>query len=64
MAMKSQMNDAYQEIYNCRNDVDRATVAYSKGSGSVTAVNRANRALADATQRLNEVLSGRVTENR
>ncbi|MET4372558.1 hypothetical protein ABIA99_005267 [Bradyrhizobium sp. LB12.1] len=61
--MRSQLNDAYQAIYDARDQVERADHDYRKGGGP-DKLNRANRALADATQNLYDVQSGAVRDTR
>jgi hypothetical protein len=61
--MKTQINDACQAIYDARDQVERADLDYRKG-GSPDKLNRANRALADATQDLYDVQSGVVRDTR
>ncbi len=62
--MRTQINDAVQEIYAARGAVDEAQRNYSRGLVGCETVNKANRRLADAFDRRDEVLGGRARDVR
>jgi hypothetical protein len=61
--MAYQIDKACQEIDDARKAVADATAAYRKG-GSLDAVNRADRRLANANDRWREVVGGVVPDDR
>ncbi len=63
MTYKSYLDDYTISIEKARQQVERASIAYSKG-GSVEAVNRANKALGDAHARWRECQNGNVEDDR
>lgn len=63
MPIKS-TNEVYANaVFNAQRDVSRAMTAHSQG-GSIDAVNRANRALAEAHCRYQEASGGDVPDDR
>jgi hypothetical protein len=63
MAYESELNRACTRIEEARNRVARAMEERSRG-GSLDAVNKANRALADEHARYREISGGRVPDRR
>ncbi len=63
MMFWTDLDRAYDEVHNARTTVDKAQRDYSKG-GSASAVNAANRRLADAHDRVYEINGGRVRDMR
>jgi hypothetical protein len=63
MAYRSRLEQACQEINDAEEAVAKANLAYQRG-GSLDAVVKADRRLADAHARNYEVASGRVPDDR
>ncbi len=60
MTYRTLGNDYTADVEEARARVYDATVAYQKGTGSVDAVNKANRALADTHSRWRNYYGGRI----
>ena len=65
------MSDCERELENVQDQIDMAQqkvakerIAYGKGTGSVSAVNRAERGLADLQQRKWRISAGLVSDLR
>jgi hypothetical protein len=59
----SRGQDCAAEIIAAQKAIERADAAYRKG-GSLDALNRANRKLADCHQRLYEINAGSIPDDR
>lgn len=64
MSENHRLLNAAAEIQAAETAVETARSAYSKGSGTVAAVNKADRRLADAHCRYREVSGGIVHDRR
>lgn len=63
LPMETELGRYAKAIADAREDVKKASVAYSKG-GSVKAINEANAALADAHQAYYACAGGQIPENK
>ena len=59
-----QIQKAAEEIDDARRAVEKAQLAYRRGTATVSDVNRANTRLANAHNRSREVAGGRVHDDR